>query len=84
MHNRLGDWGRLRVDAFAPRFRHDSGVLLPVGLDDIVFRMSELCMEVAVDRMEDVRYPDRTSFVNVDWFPVPFYALLVEEAKLDA
>lgn len=51
--------------------------------DDIIFCVCELGLEVVMNRVEDVHYPDRATLFDGDWFPVPFHIWLVDEVELD-
>jgi len=64
--------------------RHNLRVVRPVGFDDIPLWVCELSLEVVVNCVEDVRYPDRVSLSHGDWFPIPPCSGLVDEMKVDA
>ena len=53
-------------------------------LDDIVLFVRESYLKVAMNRVEDVRYPDGAGLSHGDWFPIPPRPRLVNEVKVDA
>lgn len=72
------------MNTLAPRVRYNPHVILSMRLDHAVLVAGELDMEVVVNRVEDVCYPDRTTFSYSDWLPVPPHPWLSEEAEVDA
>ena len=67
-----------------PRVHYDLFAAPSVRLDDIVLGVGELQLKVVMNRVEDVRYPDRARLSHGDWSPVPPHPRLVDEAEVDA